>query len=972
MAAPLLETKLHVPPIRAGQVPRPRLTARIDAGLRGKLTLVSAPAGFGKTTLLSGWLHQLGDEPGAAHAHSFVLGTAWLSLDEGENDPARFLAYLVAALQSIDPAIGDLALAGLQSPQPPSIESVLTTIINDVASIPGGGARAHELVLILDDYHVISAAEIHDALAFFLDHLPPRLHLIIASRRDPPLPLARLRVSGDMVAIRARDLRFTEEEAAAFLNQTMGLGLAPDEVAALEARTEGWIAGLHLAAIAIQSMGLARPPLSPKELAERSAFISAFAGDDRHVMDYLMNEVLSRQPNEVQRFLLQTAILDRLCGPLCDAVLGSQTEEGRSQAILAELERANLFIVPLDHRRRWYRYHHLFGSLLRHRLRRSAGEQGLASLHRRACRWYDENGFLQDAVGHALAADDVDVAANLVERGARQLFARSELATILRWAEALPDDLVRARPWLCVYCAWALRLTGHGFQAVEGRLRDAESALQDQPRLVLETAGPGAPHLDEPEVERIRGHIASIRAYQALYSEDIDRAHDLARQALERLPEGGFARGLAGLALGWASRFKGDLAGSSRAFTQARHASESAGNIYVAASAVCRLAYSQMLAGHLHQAVESCREAIEFATRKDGRLLPVAGYAYVYIGGVYREWNQPEDATRYLQDGIDLCAQVGYILDQVIGHATVARVRLAQGDRDRAWSAFEKARGLSQRMRGYVYARRWVEDCQVRLWSAEGDHAAAAAWVQESELDVDDAITFHRELEHLILARALIVQGRERPEESGGPEDATLLEALSLLDRLLEVSNTAGWMGKAIEVLTLQAMAYQALGDDERALGALAEALILAEPEGYFRVFVDEGPPMERLLAEAAAREIAPEYVDGLLAAFQGTDRPKSPLRPDERLKSLLQRPGERLKPFLQPTGELVEPLTEREIEVLALVAEGLTNRQIASRLFLSLNTVKTHTGNIYGKLGVNRRTQAVAKARALGILPHA
>jgi len=933
MAPSLLVTKLYIPPLQPQLVARPRLTQQLNAGLHRKLTLISAPAGFGKTTLLSEW----------------VTGSrrpvAWVSLDEGDNDPARFLAYFIAALQRITGSAGEGTMGALQSAQPPPIEAVLTSLINEIATIPNG------FTLIFDDYYLVETPSIHSALVFLIDHLPPQMHLVIATRQDPPLPLARLRAGGDMVEIRARDLRFTEEEATAFLNQTMQLGLTPDEVAALGTRTEGWIAGLHLAALSLRGQ------------ADRVAFIRAFAGDDRHVMDYLVNEVLSRQTEAVQRFLLHTAILDRLCSPLCQAVVGSGGSLSDSQGILEYLERSNLFIVPMDNRRQWYRYHHLFADLLRHRLRRMVGTQGLAALHRRASEWYEQNGLSAEAFAHALAAEDFERAARLAEQGARQMFVRSELATILRWVDALPDDLVRARSWLCVFHAWALRLSGRPFDTVEARLQDAEWALEKRTQLSSQVDPTEGTTFPEDEAYTVLGHIAAIRAYQALYSEQMTRAIGLAQQAIEHLPEEDFVRGLGALALGWASRFSGDLEEASRAFTEAGAASLAAGNTYVAVAATCRLAYTQTLGGQLRQAAESCQEALQMAIRRDGHRLPVAGYAYVYMGGIYREWNDLDAAESYLVNGIELCSQVGYIMDQIVGYATLARVRQAQGDWSGARDAVRNAERLSLRMKGYVYARRWVEDCQVRLWLAEGPTAgsgrglaATARWTQESGLSTDDELNFNRELEHIILARALVGLGREQSAESH------LADTLDLLARLLEMAATAGWMGKAIEILALQAMALQAQGDAEQALAALGRALALAEPEGYVRLFVDEGPPMARLLKALSSQRsaISQSYLGRLLAAFDGATKDERP-----RMKA-----GD--QPLVVHRGLppiLIEPLSERELEVLGLIAQGLTNREIAARLFLTLNTVKVHTRNIYGKLDVHSRTEAVACARNLGLL---
>jgi LuxR family maltose regulon positive regulatory protein len=977
MAISLLKTKLYIPPPRPELVSRPRLVERLDAGLSRKLTLVSAPAGFGKTTLLSEWIHCRGGviPPSGGEATlpsggetTSPLQVAWLSLDEDDSDPTRVLAYVCAALRTIaclgEAAIGETALEMLQSPQPPPVDAILTSLINEIAAIPAANRPAANwpLVLVLDDYHRVETKQIRDILAFVLDHLPPPLsgglHLVLATRKDPLLSLAQLRVSGEIMEIRARDLRFTVAESTAFLNQAMDLDLSPDQVSALEARTEGWIAGLHLAALSLRGQG------------DRAAFIRAFAGDDRHVMDYLTDQVLSRQPQEVQDFMLYTAILERLCGPLCDAVMaagatsGQEGRPGHSQEILEHLEQANLFVVPLDNRRGWYRYHHMFADLLRLRLRRAAGAQGLAPLHRRASEWYEGNGLIPEAVNHALAAQDYERAVRLVEQSAMQMFMRSELATILRWVDALPADLVVTRPWLCIYAAWSLRLSGGQAEAVESRLQDAERALGRYAPPPSPTDRVSEPEPSPGEIRTMRGHIATIRAYQALYREQMPRSIELASQALENLPEEKFVRGLGALALGWATRFSGDLTRARHAFTQAAEDSLASGNLYVAVAATSRLAYTWMLGGQLRQGAASCREALRLASGTEGRRLPVAGYASVYLGGVYREWNDLEAAAHYLLEGIELCTQVGFIMDQIVGHATLARIRQAQGDEGRAGEALQSAERLSQKMRGYVYARRWVEDCQVRLWLAQGDLAAAADWARECGLGVADEVTFVRELEHLILARALVALGRD------DPKSAHLENALKLLARLLEAAERAGWMGKAIEILILQALALQARGEDDQALTALGRALALAEPEGYVRVFLDEGPPIAHLLHQAAARDIAPDYARSLLAVSEGATTDAHEAWAGQKTTTHESSVvGRRSSAMGRPSSILLDPLSERELEVLRLIAQGLTNREIASRLYLAKSTVKVHTRNIYGKLDVHSRTQAVACAQELGLL---
>jgi LuxR family maltose regulon positive regulatory protein len=884
-----------------------------------KLTLVSAPAGYGKTTLLSEWIHQNGDQL------SPPLPVAWLSLDEADNDPTRFLTYLVGAAQLIVPQVGESLLDMLHSPQPPPNETILVSLINELTSVPQGCNRCCILGIVLDDYHVIESQEVHQAVAFLLDHLPPPprgIHLIIATRKDPLLPLPRWRAGAHLTDIREADLRFTHKEATEFLTQAMGLALSTDDISILEARTEGWIAGLQLAALSLQG-------LDPTNTA---SFISAFSGDDRHIVDYLVDEVLAQRPRGTKDFMLNTSILERMSGPLCDSV----TAREDSQYVLETLEQANLFVVPLDNRRQWYRYHHMFADLLRHRLQATAGAKRQASLHLRASEWYEKHGYVSEAVHHAFAAGSLTKAANLIEQYARDMFARSELGTIMNWVDALPEELVHARPWLCVFYAWALRLTGGQAEAVDARLRIAELSLEKSKAI-----------LPKDEARTVRGHIAAIRAYQALYREEILRVLDLARQALDNLPQASFARGLSALALGWASRFNGDLAGASHSFNEARAASMAARNTYGAVAATCRLAYTEILGGQLRQAASSCREALQMATLTQGQYLPVAGYALVYLGSVYREWNNLEAAARHLADGIELCDQVGYIMDQVVAFTALSRVRQAEQDWDGARKALKCAHRLSLKMKGYVYAHRWVEDCQVRLWSAQTRVPELARWIQETDLRVDDELSFLRELEHIILARALVTIGRQHHVGSH------LDRALDLLARLLEMAESEGWMGKAIEILALQALALEGHGDTGKALIALERALSIAEPEGYVRTFVDEGAAMEGLLKALGDRRtaVSQHYVDTLLVAFGEAQKAD-----DSSIA-----PG--------PQSSLVEPLSERELEVLRLISEGLSNREVAQRLYIALSTVKVHTRNIYGKLGVHNRTEATARARELGLL---
>src|SRR5215203_1513208 len=594
----LLTTKLYVPRAHPNLVPRPRLGALLAEGMNRKLTLISAPAGFGKTTLLSEWrmIHLGGERP-----------LAWVSLEEADNDPSRFLSYLVTTLQTIEAGIGNAVLASLRSPQPPTVESVLTALINDIVALPG------EFVLVLDDYHVIETRLIHDVITFLLEHMPPQMHLVIASRNDPPLPLARLRARGQMTELRAADLRFTPEEAGAFLTDMMALDLSTSDVKALERRTEGWIAGLQLAA------------LSMRGREDISGFIEAFTGSNRYVLDYLVEEVLARQPEPVTSFLLKTSILDRLSGDLCDAV----AESHGGQEMLEALDKENLFVFPLDEEGRWYRYHHLFAEVLRHHLRRSQPNL-VPELHRRASRWYEQNGLLDEAIKHALAAQDFEGAARLVEGGAGEILARGEVTLLVDWVEALPEDLMRSRPGLCIPYAWALFLTG--------RLEDAEERARDAER----AANTGAL---SAEVTALRANLVRARG-------DVPGSIELAREARKLLPEDGFAlRGAISFNLGGAYWVTGDLEAAKEAFAEASAASRRAGNTYVALLSMRARAEIEKMSGHLRRAADLYHEALQIAEAAPS---PAAGLAHVGMGELLYEWNDLDGAVHHLTQGIDL------------------------------------------------------------------------------------------------------------------------------------------------------------------------------------------------------------------------------------------------------------------------------------------------------------------------------
>ncbi len=906
MATPLLKTKLYIPPIRPGLVSRPRLIERLNAGLAHKLTLISTPAGFGKTTLLSEWVSK-----GAVTAAQRPV--AWISLDEGDNDSARFLAYFVAALQTI-------AADSFTEATEVAVETLVTTLINQISAIP-------DFTLVLDDYHLITAQPIHDMVTFLLDHLPDNMHLVIASRADPPLPVARLRGRGQLTELRLTDLRFTSDEAAEFLGRVMGLELSADGVAALASRTEGWIAGLQMASLAIQA-SLSQAHVSMQGQKDVASFIRAFTGSDRYILDYLVEEVLQRQPESTQTFLLQTAILDRLTGPLCDAVCLDLAETD-GQTTLEMMERANLFLVPLDNERRWYRYHRLFADLLRRRLQQVQPDL-VPVLHRRASEWYEHNELMDQAIDHALSAQSFERAATLIEQIAEAMMMRSQVTTLLRWIDALPDELVRARPSLCIYHAWALLFGGRPIDDVEARLQDAGD-----------------------DTDLTRGKTTTLRAFVALFQGQMPHAVELSREALELLSkDDSFLYSIAAWNLSLSYLVEGDVTAGIQTLDETARMSQKTGNIMITVMTLCQLAEFYMKRGLLHKAQTVYQRALELATDIRGQPLPIAGMALMGLGELSREWNDLETATRYLTKGIERIEQWGEI-GALDGYISLAHVRQAQGDIKGAQEAIQDAWRIAINFDATEMDDVLVAAHRAHLWVTQGSSdpsrlEAAARWLDEQGLTangallelkkrIDDISSFgqrRRTRAYTALVRLLIVQQQ-------------FDQALAILALLTAIVEHWGLNGYVIDFLLLKASALYAQGDVAQAMSSLEHALSLGEPEGYVRVFVDQGPPMARLLYQAATRGIMPEYAGKLLAAF-----------PDAELTA----------PPAPPPVEMIEPLSERELEILQLIAEGLSNREIAQRLVLSLATVKWHTGNIYGKLSVKNRTQAVARAREMGL----
>lgn len=940
MTPPLIATKLYIPPARPGLVVRPRLLERLNRGLQHRpgISLVCAPAGFGKTTLVSSWINQkdegrrMKDEVGQSTLQSSVFTlhpskVAWLSLDSGDNDPNRFINYLIAALQQISPEIGATVKGAFQSEQ---VESLLTVIINDISR------HLTDAILVLDDYHEITAAPVHHLLSFLFDYLPPQLHVILISRVDPPLPLARLRARGLLTEVRASDLRFVQAEAADFLNRLMGLELTAADVVALAERTEGWIVGLQLAAYSMQEYG------------DRSDFIARFTGDDRFVTDYLIDEVLARQPQHVQEFLLHTSILNRLTGSLCDAVLGRDEKITNSEAssflprplqggypssfILEYLEQANLFIIPLDNQRHWYRHHQLFADLLRHRLHHTRPELE-PELHRRAARWHQAQNHLSEALHHFLQAQDFAEAAPLLEAiGPTICWRQGEFATLQGWLNQLPRQLVYSRPKLCLYSAEVLYLTGQ-FEAIEPFLQAAEQSLA-----APDSALPAA------STQALLGEVMAMRALVAGGQGDaasVARAIELSQHALALLPESErHLRMLLTLGLAEAHYLSGQVETAAHAYQAASDLALAGDNLFLALAALVRLTEVLTVRGKLNQAEALCAQIQHMVGE---RPMQVSAWIEVHLAGLACERNRLDAAEQRLAGVLARPPKSANPRMLLEGQLGLARLRQARGDFEGAQQAIQVAAQVELQ---YQTASAWdmppVASHRARLSLAQGDLAAAALWLHAEQLDPADPLPPLRAEDYLTLARILLAQQRA----------AT---AIPLLNRLERAAASDGRGKHQLEALILLALAHSAQNRVSDAFAALAQALTLAEPEGFVRLFLDEGQPLLNLLAVFAGQPAAPlaavEYAQKLLAEAGQPAPSASPEKP------------------APPIQNLVEPLTPRELEVLHLIAQGYSNQEIARELVLSAGTVKLHAHNIYGKLGVSSRTQAVALATELGLL---
>lgn len=913
MVGPLLESKIHRPRERAGLVARNVLFERLDAAADASVVLVSAPAGFGKTTLVTQWL------AGGRRA------VAWLSVDVRDNEPVMFWRYVVAALRTVAPDVGTDAVGQLESPQA-SVEAALASLVNDLHALAG------DVVLVLDDYHLVESPQIHNGMAFLVEHLPPRLQLVLACRADPLLPLARLRVRGELAEVRAADLRFSSTETTEYLTEVMGLQLTAQDVTVLEGRTEGWIAALQLAALSLRD----RP--------DPAAFIADFAGEDRYVVDFLLEEVLSRQPEHVRSFLLRTSVLRTLSGPLCDAVTGQQD----STSVLRGLDRANLFVVPLDDRRRWYRYHHLFGDVLQARLLEEAPDL-VGGLHRRASAWHQLAGDRREAIHHALAGGDFASAADLVERELGALQRDRQEVTLRGWIDALPDEVIRVRPVLTIAYV--------GSRLIRGELDGVEERLQDAERWLAASAQggerpTGVVVADEERFRALPGSVAIYRAAQARIRGDVPGTVDHARRALklvgtEDVLERGAASALLGLAL-WTS---GDLATAQRCYADAMGVFERMG--YWSDVAGCAIACTDMLLtqGHLRAAQDVVQRALDLVDPAGGPVLRGAGDMHVAMAQVLGEKGDLDGALRHLSRGRDLGEHLALPQNPYRSRVATAQLRRAAGDLEGALVLL----GESERVYVGDFSPdvRPVAATRARFQLARGDLDAALDWVRRRALSAADELSYVREYEHVTLAAVLLAR------HTAERDPRYLADAGALLERLLNAARVGGRLGTALEVLVLLALARQAAGDPDGARTAVREAVAIAEPEGYVRVFADEGAPLDAVLADlnTAGAGSQAAYVGRLLAAsaeatpvFPAADRAPS------------TSPG---APAVLP-----EPLSDRELDVLRLLAGELDGPGIARQLVVSVHTVRSHTKNIYAKLGVNSRRAAVRRATELHLMP--
>ena len=917
MEIPLLQTKLYVPQLQPKHVFRSHLVEKMNRVGPHKLILISAPAGFGKSSLVSEWAQQA------------KVPISWLSLDDADNDLNQFITYLIVALQKINAGLGVDLLSALKSPQPPPMDFLLTLLVNEIDTIET------DFALVLDDYQVIATPSIHSALNFLIDRLPARMLVIIAGRADPFLPLSRLRASGQMIEIRADDLRFSADEAATFLNQEMGLALTAKEVASLENRTEGWIAGLQLVAHSIKTQ------------TDTPGFIASFTGDDRYIVDYLVDEVLSQRPAGTSVFLLKTSILDRMSGPLCDAVI----EGDDSQQILETLDKANLFIISLDNRRRWYRYHHLFTDLLRQRLRESSTIQEINNLHQRASQWYENKDLLFESVEHAIAGEDYPRAIRLIELGAAKIFQESELNILIRWWHQLPLQVITAQPKLCMLYAWAWLATGHTEKSEECLVAIEETLGKPMTRLFAEMEKrkslPSTVLGALVEIAVMRGQLAIIKG-------NIPEALKLSELVLPYLEddEGSYlynptqdSRTVAFFSMGLAYKFSAELTKAEKALTDAAELGHTRKNVHIVAVAYGHIAKIQSVQGKLQQAIETCQQGLQLVQGLAGEHTPMSGLLLAELGNLYYEQNNIAGALRVLEDSIRLAKSWAFLDALIPGYSGLAQIRAIQGNWNAAFETLDELESFRDINPEVVTPA--VESIRTRMWLAQGNVEAATQWALSKNFSVDGEIHSFNEADFITFARVLIATKKWG-------------QATYVLDRLLSSAEDGGRWGTVIELLNLQAITQRSQEHLDEALQTLSRALEIAEPNGYVRSFVDEGAAMIQLLQEAVARSVSPGYSSKLLSEFETKKdggRSVEEVTPIHTASTVAEGSG------------LIDPLSRRELEVLHLLKSELSGPEIASELTIELSTLRSHTQKIYTKLDVGNRRAAIQRAKELKIL---
>ncbi|HSB66510.1 MAG TPA: LuxR C-terminal-related transcriptional regulator [Anaerolineales bacterium] len=887
----MLTTKLYVPPGRETLVARPRLMAILGNAMEKGFTLVSAPAGYGKTTLVSNWLRETG------------VPCAWLSLEESDNDPVRFMQYLLTALQMIVPGIHLDLLDMVEGIQPAAFQAVISISINEITR------QASRFVLVMDDFHLIQDPLILDIVAFLLDHIPAQhMHLVLITRTDPPLPLSHLRVRNQMVEIRADQLRFTQSEVAELVNHLMGFSLSNAEISAMHARTEGWIAGLQLAGLSMQ------------DCKDIPGFITAFSGSHHYIVDYLAEEVLKHQDEQTRVFLLQTSILSRMCASLCDALVDIKpaVQPIDGQSMLESLQKKNLFIIPLDEERRWYRYHHLFSDALARRLEYQYPEL-LLKLCQHASEWYEKKGLIDDAIQYALRGGELDRVAQLVEQNGCYLLMSGEVLTLVKWMESV-EDYFPTHPWLVIQKGWALTLAG--------RMEPAEQAFQTAEQLVSTLAA-------TPDVNSMIGTISAGRAYWADIQGNIAEAARLAQQALDLLPDtdplSQSMRSVATGALAKTIFVSGDLDRARRIYDQAVEFGKTANNVEMiinTTNEICFVLYEQ---GQLRQVECLLLEISPMTVRADGQRLPISGRVHSGLSKVYYEWNNLEQADYHLRQCLEISQQWGNIEQQAAGMIMLAKVELAKGNLEQAQALMTTAEQLNRDHSFYPWNSIRISAALDRYWLTLGSTEKVSRHIEADGITPSDEITYLQEHRYLTLLRYLVACGDYDP-------------ALGLAERLLNEAMDEGRMLQVVQLLIIRAIIYYGKKDMDAAVNSLARAVTTAQPEGYKRVFLDESEVVRKLLYLVKSNREAAEYAGELLNAFEPISGPTS-----------------------SPGQFLIEPLSGREIEVLKLIEAGLSNQDIASRLFISITTVKRHISNIYAKLDVKTRTQAVSRGKELG-----